>query len=241
MQVPEHRDDYETGMRAMSAAGRIIIDGYNVIRTNPSGERIERTGGGAAARQWLVALCRRAMAPGEQWFVVFDGDGTGQALDSGGAQLTVRFAAPASADALIRDMARDSLAAGPGCLIASSDGEVRVDGCAVQDSAAFYDFLLRRGAKKNRAPDSGAADTAEKLLAYLAKCGHIQAGAFIPAGLREGLRELLRYVAAERVRPQKIARDAERLLREGLRLSPDPDTEKAVFRTIKHFFEKHPE
>ena len=217
---------------------RIIIDGYNVIRTNPSGSRIELASGGAAARLWLVDLCRRAMMPGEQWDIVFDGDGSGGAGDSAGALLSVRFAAPLTADALIRDMAFDAAATGSDCLIVSTDREVRLDGCAFQDSAGFYDYLLRRGAKKSAAPQDAAPEIIDKLLAYLEECGHIKKGVFISAALRDALKELLRYFAAEKVKPQKIARDVEQMLREGMRLSPEHDTEKAVFRNIKHFFEK---
>lgn len=223
----------------MAGARRIIVDGYNVIRTNPSGSRIELAGGGAAARQWLVDLCRRAMRPQEQWYIVFDGDGGGEAADSAGALLTVRFAAPLSADALIRDMAGDALAAGTDCLIVSSDGEVRAEGCALQDSAGFYDYLLRSGVKKAAAPPDGAAEIIEKLLAYLSECGHIKKGVIMSEALRAALKELLTYFVAEKAKPQKIARDVEQLLREGMRLFPEPDAEKAVFRNIKHFFEKH--
>ena len=222
----------------MTGARRIIIDGYNVIRTNPSGSRIELASGNAAARQWLVDLCRRAMMPGEQWHIVFDGDGSGEAADSPGAQLCVRFAAPRTADALIRDMAFDAAATGSDCLIVSSDREVRHEGCAFQDSAGFYDYLLRCGGKQGAAPPDAAPEIIDKLLAYLAECGHIKKGEFISAALRDALNQLLRYFAAEKVKPQKIARDVEQMLREGMRITPEPDTEKAVFRNIKHFFEK---
>jgi hypothetical protein len=184
-------------------------------------------------------LCRRATAAGEQWHIVFDGDGRGEARDSAGAQLSVRFAAPRTADALIRDMAGDALATGIACLIVSSDGEVRLDGCAFQDSAGFYDALLRRAVKKAAAPPDRAAEIIDKLLAYLSECGHIKKGVLIPSELRNALRQLLTYFGAENVKPQKIARDVEQLLREGMRLSPDPDTEKEVVRNIKYFFEKH--
>jgi len=223
----------------MTSVRRIIIDGYNVIRTNPSGSRIELAGGGAAARQWLVDLCRRAMRPQEQWHIIFDGDGGGEAGDSSGAQLSVRFAAPLTADALIRDMAADALATGIDCLIVSSDGEVRAHGCALQDSGSFYDYLLRRGGKKAASPPDRAAEIIDKLLAYLSECGHIKKGVTLSAELRDALGELLRYFGAEKIKPQKIARDAEQLLREGMQLSPSPDTEKSVFRNMKHFFEKH--
>ena len=223
----------------MTGARRIIIDGYNVIRTNPSGSRIEQAGGGAAARQWLVDLCRRAMTAGEQWHIVFDGDGTGEAFDSAGVLLTVRFAAPLTADALIRDMAFDAAATGSDCLIVSSDGEVRAEGCALQDSGVFYDSLLRCAGKKGAGSIDTAPEIIDKLLAYLAECGHIKKGVFISAELRAALKEFFRYFAAEKVKPQKIARDVEQLLREGMRLIPEPDTEKTVFRNIKYFFEKH--
>jgi predicted RNA-binding protein with PIN domain len=121
----------------MPPARRTIIDGYNVIRTNPSGSRLEQSQGGEAARQWLIGHCLRALPPGEQWAVVFDGDGIGSCRDSGGATLTVRFAAPQTADEMIRDMGFHAAALGANCLIVSSDNDVRIDGCAFQDSSGF--------------------------------------------------------------------------------------------------------
>lgn len=222
----------------MTGARRIIIDGYNVIRTNPSGSRIEHDRGGTAARQWLVDLCRSAMAGGDHWQIVFDGDGTGEACDSAGAQLSVRFAAPLTADELIRDLAADAVATGSRCLIVSSDREVRLAGCGFQDSAAFYDWLLRHARQRYPKATDAAPEIIDKLLAYLTECGHIKKGEFVSAALRDALKEMIRYFAAEKIKPQKIARDIEQLLREGLRFSPAPDPEKAVFRNIKHFFEK---
>ncbi len=222
----------------MTGARRIIIDGYNVIRTNPSGSRIEQDKGGTAARQWLVDLCCSAMTSGERWQIIFDGDGSGEACDSSGAQLSVRFAAPRTADELIRDLAADAVATGSQCLIVSSDREVRLESCAFQDSAAFYDWLLRHAGQHNPEASDTAPEMIDKLLAYLAECGHIDKGAFISEALRDALNEMVRYFAAEKIKPQKIARGAEKLLREAVRLSPDPDPEKAVFRNIKHFFEK---
>ena len=222
----------------MSGTRRILIDGYNVIRTNPTGSRIEQAGGGASARQWLIDLCRRAIRDSEHWHVVFDGDGAGETRAVAGAQLTVRFAAPQTADALIRDMASDAAAMGAACLIVSSDHQVRLEGCEFQDSADFYDHLLRH-VRKDGEPDCGAKEKIDGLLANLAECGHIKMGAFIPQGLRRSMRELLEYSAAEKVKPPKIARDMERLLRESVRLFPEPDPQRSAFRSIKVFFEKH--
>jgi hypothetical protein len=222
----------------MPPARRTIIDGYNVIRTNPSGARLEQTQGGEAARQWLIDLCLRALPNGEQWTVVFDGDGIGLSRDAGGAEFSVRFAAPQTADEMIRDMGFHAAALGASCLIVSSDNDVRTDGCAFQDSSGFFDHLLRHAGRRSAKPADDAGPAAEKLLAYLAECGHIKSSDCVPAETRDALRELIRYFAAERQKPQKIARAVESMLREGLRLAPEHDTEKAVFRNIKNFFEK---
>lgn len=222
----------------MPPAKRIIIDGYNVIRTNPSGSRLEQSQGGEAARQWLIDLCFRAAEPGEQWTVVFDGDGIGESRDEGAATLSVRFAAPQTADEMIRDLGFHAAALGACCLIVSSDNDVRVDGCAFQDSSSFYDHLLRLSGRQSAQPADDAGRIAEKLLAYLADCGHIKSGDFIPATTRDALKVFFRYFCDENHKPQKIAREVESMLREGVRLLPDPDPEKAVFRNIKSFFDK---
>ena len=223
----------------MPLAKRTIIDGYNVIRTNPSGSRIEESRGGDAARQWLIDLCCRAIMPGEQWTVVFDGDGAPSSHDAGGVNLTVRFAAPQTADEMIRDMAFHAASLGVNCMIVSSDNEVRLEGCAFQDSSDFYDYLLRHAGRESVQPVDAAGRTVEKLLAYLAECGNIERGAFIAAATRAALGELLRYFAAETCKPQKLARAVESMLREAMKVIPTPDHEKIIFRNIKSFFEKN--
>jgi len=223
----------------MTRAKRTIIDGYNVIRTNPSGSRIELSRGGEAARQWLFDLCCRAIVPGEQWTVVFDGGGIPSSHDAGGATLMVRFAAPQTADEMIRDMAFHAASLGVDCLIVSSDNEVRLEGCAFQDSSTFYDYLLRHAGRESAPPPNAAGQRVEKLLAYLTECGNIERGAFIAAATRTALRELLMYFTAEKHKPQKIARAVESILRDGVKLIPTPDHEKIVFRNIKSFFENN--
>ena len=223
----------------MPHARRTIIDGYNVIRTNPSGSRIEISQGGDAARQWLIDLCCRAIKAGEQWIMVFDGDGIPFSHDAGSATLAVRFAAPQTADDMIRDLAFHTLSVGVDCLIVSSDNEVRLDGCAFQDSNGFYDYLLRHAGRESAKPSDPSDRIVEKLLAYLTECGNIEAGAFIASATRAALKELLTYFAAEKFKPQKIARAVESMLREAVKLMPNPDHEKIIFRNIKSFFEKN--
>jgi hypothetical protein len=223
----------------MPPARRIIIDGYNVIRTNPSGSRLEQAKGGDAARQWLIGLCSRAMQSGEHWTVIFDGDGIGSSSDAGGATLTVRFAVPQTADEMIRDTGFHAAALGADCLIVSSDNAVRIDGCAFQDSSGFYDHLLRHAGRQPAKPADDTLLMVDKLLAYLEDCGHIQSGHCLPAAAREALMVFFRYFGDGSHKPQKIAREVESMLREGIRLVPEPDTEKAVFRNIKSFFEKN--
>ncbi len=222
----------------MTLARRTIIDGYNVIRTNPSGSRLEQTQGGEAARQWLIDHCFRALPPGEHWTVVFDGDGIGSSRDAGGAELTVRFAAPETADEMIRDLGFHAAALGASCLIVSSDNDVRIEGCAFQDSSDFYDYLLRHAPRHSAPPADDALLMVDKLLAYLVECGHIKSGDCIPAATADALRVFFRYFGQLNHKPQKIARQVEIMLREGFRLLPDPDPEKAVFRNIKSFFDK---
>jgi hypothetical protein len=221
----------------MPGTRRRFIDGYNVIRTNPTGSRIEQVHGTRAARQWLIDLCSRTLADGEHWTVVFDGDGAPLSRDAGGATLTVRYAAPLTADDVIRDLAFHAHSVGASCTIVSSDRDVRLDGCEHQGSDDFYDSLLRYSGQRAPAPAEDAGKILEKLLAYLSECGHIDTKSCIATATRTALEELIAYHASEKLRPQKLARDIENILREGVRLSPWPDPEKMAFRSIKHFFE----
>jgi predicted RNA-binding protein with PIN domain len=225
----------------MTEMKRVIIDGYNVIRTNPTGSRIELVQGNDAARQWLINLCCRALKAGDLWSVVFDGDDLPSSYDAGGGTLTVRYAAPLTADEMIRELAFHAVSVGVLCTIASSDQAVRAEGCSSLDSSAFYDYLLRHSGREIKRPGDDAPQIVEKLLAYLSACGNLQRGAAVQAATRSALEELIRYFAAEKPKPQKIARDVENMLRESVQLIPCPDQEKTVFRNIKNFFEKNTE
>ncbi len=133
---------------------RIIIDAYNIIRTNPESKGIEEVHGNQKARDWLIDLCRGVLRNGEEWILVFDGDGAAAVESMGGGSLVVRYSAPRSADEVIRECGEDAVALHIPARIVSSDREVQVQGCDRQDSASFIDFVT----KKNRY--SAAAESA---------------------------------------------------------------------------------
>jgi len=214
---------------------RIIVDAYNVIRTNPASNRIEAVQGNQRASDWLISACRAAVASGEEWVLVFDGDGDAAAIAAGGGKLSVRFSAPRTADEVIRECGEDAVALHIPARIVSSDREVRVTGCDRQDSASFIDFIAKRSAAPQRPKAPSKAERAEKIVKALQEKGAISSGARVDRRLQDELVELISYLSARKLPPQKMARDIEKFLRDHLALQPDPQRE--VLRTIKKVLE----
>lgn len=214
---------------------RIIIDAYNVIRTNPGGKRIEEVHGNQKAREWLISLCRNSLGNGEEWVLVFDGDGVAAIESVAGAILAVRFSAPRSADEVIREYGEDAVALHIPARIVSSDREVQVPGCDRQDSASFIDFIAKRNAAPQRPKAPSKPDRAEKIIKALQDIGAVRPGAGLDRRFKDELMELLSYLYTRKIAPQKMARDIEKFLRERLALQPDP--QKEVFRAIKKVLE----
>jgi predicted RNA-binding protein with PIN domain len=214
---------------------RIIIDAYNVIRTNPEGKRIEQLQGNQKAREWLISECRKSLRSGEEWVLVFDGDGYAAAEAAGGATLAVRYSAPRSADEVIRECGEDAVALHIPARIVSSDNEVQVPGCDRQDSAAFLDFVAKRTVKQPRHKALSKAERAEKIIKALQDISAILPGTGFDRRLQDELVELISYLYARKISPQKMARDIEKFLRDRLALKPDPH--KVAFRAIKQVLE----
>jgi hypothetical protein len=214
---------------------RIIIDAYNVIRTNPGGKCIEEAQGSLKARQWLIDLCRKSLRSGEEWVLVFDGDGDAAVETAAGAALTVRFSAPRTADEVVREYGDDAVALHIPARIVSSDRDVQVPGCERQDSTAFLDFATKRASAPPRLKTPSKAECAEKIIQALQAVGAALPGAAQGRRFRDELEELLSYFYARKMPPQKMARDTEKFLRDRLGLKPDPH--KVLFRALKQVLE----
>jgi predicted RNA-binding protein with PIN domain len=215
---------------------RIIIDAYNVIRTNHEGKFIENTQGNQSARDWFINLCRDAIREGEEWVIVFDGAGDTVAEKLNGGILTVCYSYPRTADEVIREGGEHAVALKISARLVSSDNEVRVAGCEQQDSASFIAFVKKRREKgtKPKAPSKKALG--ENVLEALAAKGHI-AGSRISSVLKDDLIELIFYLVSTKKSSQKMAREIEKFLREGIPITPNPDPQKEVFRIIKQALE----
>jgi predicted RNA-binding protein with PIN domain len=214
---------------------RIIIDAYNIIRTNPESKGIEEVHGNQKARDWLIDLCRGVLRNGEEWILVFDGDGAAAVESMGGGSLAVRFSAPRSADEVIRECGEGAVALHIPARIVSSDREVQVQGCDRQNSASFIDFVAKRNAAPQRPKAPSKAERAEKIIKDLQAHGAISPGARVDRRFQDELVELISYLCARKVTPQKMARAIEKFLRDRLALQPDPQRE--VFRIIKMVLE----
>ena len=215
---------------------RIIIDAYNVIRTNPESKRIEEQQGNLAAREWLLNMCRDAVRNGEEWILVFDGAGAAAAEKINVGSLMVRYSAPRTADEVIRDLGEDATVLKIPARIISSDSEVQVSGCAQMDSTSFLEFLKKRKAKGERPKAPSKKDIAENILKTLAERRHIAVDK-VSNNLKDALVELISYLYARELTAQKMAREIEKYLRKRLPVKPSPDPQKEVFRTIRQCLE----
>ena len=183
---------------------RIIIDAYNVIRTNPESKRIEEQQGNLQARSWLVNICKDAVRNSEEWILVFDGAGAAAAEQTNAGNLMVRYSAPRTADEVIRELGEDARALKIPTRIISSDSEVQVSGCEQMDSASFLEFLKKRKIKGERPKAPSKKDIAEKILKTLAEKRHIAIDK-VSNNLKDALIELISYLYSRETTPQKMA------------------------------------
>ncbi len=216
---------------------RIIIDAYNVIRTNPEGSLIEEQQGNQQARNWLLSRCRDAVQNGEDWVVVFDGDGSPSAEELNGGSISVRYAHPHTADEVIRELGETALALHAAARIVSSDSEVRVMGCEQQDSSSFLDFVIKRKHKKPKPKTPSKTALADGVIKTLQAQGSIPLQLHLSYQLKDGLVQLISYLHSTKQKPQKMAPRIEEYLREHLPIKPSPDPQKKVLRAIKHVLE----
>ncbi len=216
---------------------RVIIDAYNVIRTNPAGKLIEEKQGNRCARDWLQNLCRSAVRDGEEWILVFDGNGTTAAEPVNRGSLVVRYSHPLTADEVIRELGEDALALSIPARIVSSDSEVQVPGCEQQDSPSFLEFVIRRKNKPPKTKTPSKAELADRIIKTLLEKGAVAAGTPISYQVKDGLVQLISYLYSRRQNPQKMAREIEEYLRARLPMKPNPDPQKEIFRTIKQILE----
>ena len=214
---------------------RIIMDAYNIIRTNPESKGIEEVHGNQKARDWLIDLCRGVLRNGEEWIIVFDGDGAAAVESMGGGSLVVRYSAPRSADEVIRECGEDAVALHIPARIVSSDREVQVQGCDRQDSASFIEFVIKRTVIPPRQKAPSKAALAENIIKALQGHGTVRPGTRFDRRLQDELVELISYLYARKISPQKMARDIEKFLRDHLGLKPDP--QKKALRAIKQALE----
>jgi predicted RNA-binding protein with PIN domain len=215
---------------------RIIIDAYNVIRTNHEGKSIEDNQGNQSVREWFINLCRDAVRDGEEWVVVFDGAGVPLTEQLNGGSLTVRYAHPHTADEVIRELGENAVALHVTACIVSSDNEVRVSGCKQQDSALFIDFVIKRKAKGKRPKAPSKKELGENILKALVAQGHL-ARVRVSNRLADDLIQHISYLFSTQKPSQKMAREIEKFLRERVVITPSSDPQKEVFRIIRQALE----
>ncbi len=215
---------------------RCMIDGTNLIRSNPSLEKLEREKGSRASREKLIEMVvKLARREAETiWLLVFDGPGDVDAEKRGA--IDVRYSGAQTADSLILQAAEDALAMDDHVRIVSSDNEVSIPGAEVVKSQDFYDELTAHA--PTPAPEKAdPKQKALKILEFLAKEGIISVKSVYDPVLRDSLRGYLDYYAQGDLPPQKLAKKIETFFRDAVKLNPDPDPQKVVYRKLKKYFE----
>jgi len=213
-----------------------LIDGYNIIRTNPSLERIEQAEGMEAARVQLCRMCSQKAPANDRFIIFFDGDSEPMA-DIGSVE--VRFSGLQKADAIIEEQANAAIYHGEKVFIATSDQDISVEGAAKINAYDFYEMLISRrnpfpsGEKEDHSKDSSTK--AIQMMNWLVKQGHIPVNALQIPNLIKMIQYLL---SGSDIKPQKLAAKIEKLLRSSCKVTPDPDPEKVIFRALKNYFQK---
>ncbi len=223
----------------------ILIDAWNLVRTTPSLAKTEVRDGNAAARKTLIALVREAAereAPDVAWELVFDGASDHAGSIERAGRVTVIWCAPRSADEVIVERARDSVALGRKTLIVSNDREVRTDGADAMWTVDFHEHLLQREpifetVTRTEARPKAKAPTGGALADFLVERGHLRRVDRTPK-LEADLKHWIEYVKIGASTPNKLAKRIETHLRAAARIEPDPDPEKKLYRALKEFFER---
>jgi predicted RNA-binding protein with PIN domain len=213
----------------------LLIDAYNVIRSNPSLAAMESRKGAKGIISEFVNLCWGAMSAGENWIVVFDGPGEPETREDPKSKkkLDVYFSLGITADEILVDKARYALSKGHEVILASSDFAIYEPGASKMSAFDFYDRLMMRMDIED-APLAGPSISGKEILAHLLKTHHLPASFSSSRSLGRELDRILEYYGEElSARANKAAKKIEETLKQRTPLFPDPDPEKEINRTLK--------
>ncbi len=214
---------------------RFLIDGTNLIRSNPSLDKLERIEGSHASRERLIELVK-AMADREKkrfWLIVFDGPGDVDAERRD--RVDVRYSGAQTADELIMEAARNALAVGAKVIIVSSDNELTIDGAQTIKSQDFYDELV----SFTKAPkEDDSTQKALRMIEYLIEKGNLPSGILKDSKRIRDLAQHLDYYSQGEMSSQKLAKKVEGILRKTGILGDAPDPQKEVYRNLKEYFQQ---
>jgi len=140
-----------------------------------------------------------------------DGAGAAQQSRQNAGSLMVRYAAPRTADEVIRELEEECAGVTNSRAHYFIDSEVQVSGCEQQDSASFLEFLKKKS-KGARPKAPSKKDIAEKILKTLADKKHA-AAATSQTTLKDGVVELISFIwYAMKLNAQKMAREIEKIV-----------------------------
>jgi len=221
-------------------AAFLIIDAYNVIRTNPSLARFEKEKGTKSTISHFFNLCWKAMVEKDHWVVVFDGDGTpeNRTDESKGIYLELFFSGTVKADDIIVDKARAGISQGQKITIASSDYGVYEPGVKKISSYDFYDILMSHPVsyEENFEFKKKSLDL-KKIMAVLKKGEHLPGDFSLSDLLEKEIQDIIDdYGEFLADKANKAAKKIEAVLRKNTKVIPDPDPEKKVNRALKKIF-----
>ena len=215
-------------------AKQVLIDAYNVIRSNPSLARFEEQKGTPATIRRFVQMCWDAMDVEDHWTIVFDGPGDPQTYetDADKRRLEVYFSGELEADEIIIDKARFALSKGRKVVIATSDFEIYEEGSGKISAFDFYDRLVSR--PKIVEKQSALTVSSTRILADVINAGHLPPSFQPDRQLLAQVDQVIEYYGDTlALKANKAAARIESLLREKADLIPSPDPEKQVLRVIK--------
>jgi predicted RNA-binding protein with PIN domain len=215
---------------------RFLIDGTNLIRGNPSLDKLERLEGSHASRERLIELVKAMANRGEErfWLIVFDGPGDVDAERRD--RVDVRYSGGQTADELIMEAARNALAVGAKATIVSSDNELTIDGAQTIKSQDFYDELVSFAKAPPKEDDS--TQKALRIIEYLIEKGDLPSGALKDSNRIRDLAQHLDYYSQGEISSQKLAKKVEGIARKTGILGDAPDPQKIIYRNLKEYFDR---
>lgn len=105
----------------------ILVDGYNIIKNDPSLHATEVKNFAAARKQLIDLLVNRYRHTPHQVIVVFDGDGASEQVSSDRRVRIIYSRYGQTADRVIMQLAAEARAAGREVEMFSNDGEIRAE------------------------------------------------------------------------------------------------------------------